>query len=178
MRDIMRMDLILNRNYLLVNGGIFGAFLLYMVWEGPSSPIVYAVFSSIWMCFLPVTIVTREDKAKATALACSLPVTRRTIVLSRYVLAFAMTGTGLALAWSLAAWLPGSVMSPAILFRSGPVHRWASHRSDLPFVNASCLNWKKGRTVGRAGVQAPPSPPTGLGGVHEEDRAHRRGQRA
>jgi len=121
MRRVMRMDLIFNKNALLVNYGIFGAFFVYMIFRGPDTPIVFAVFGSLMVSFLPAMIVTREDKFKAVALVCSLPVDRRTIVRARYALGLLMAASGLLVAWVLASWVPGSVMRPGLLFSQGPI---------------------------------------------------------
>ena len=121
MLKVMRMDLIMNRNAMLVNICTFGAFLLYMTWRGPTSAVTYAVFSSLMVSMLPAIIVTREEKFKAMGLGCSLPVARRTIVLARYALSLGLAGMGLAVAMNLGAWMPNSVMSPELLFRPGPL---------------------------------------------------------
>jgi ABC-type transport system involved in multi-copper enzyme maturation permease subunit len=59
--------------------------------------------------FLPVMVLTREDKFKAGALVCSLPVTRDTIVASRYLGGWlvALTGVAVAIAAMLALSLFG-----------------------------------------------------------------------
>ncbi|MFH1765649.1 MAG: ABC-2 transporter permease [Gemmatimonadota bacterium] len=121
MLKVIRMDLILNRNAMLVNAGVFGAFFLYMVWRGPDRPFEFAVFCSLLVSFLPLPIVTREDKFKAMGLGCSLPVARRTIVLARYALAFGLAATGLLVVGIAAGWMPNSVMTPGLLFRAGPI---------------------------------------------------------
>jgi hypothetical protein len=121
MLKVMRMDLIMNRNAMLVNMCTSGAFLLYMTWRGPTSPVTFAVFGSLMVSMLPAIIVTREDKFKAMGLGCSLPVARRTIVLARYALSLGLAGMGLAVAMNLGAWMPNSVMSPELLFRQGPL---------------------------------------------------------
>ena len=121
MLKIVRMDLILNRNAILLNASVLGAFFLYMVWRGPERPMSFAVFCSLMVSFLPLPIVTREDKFKAIGLGCSLPVARRTIVMARYALSFGLAGAGLFLVGAAAAWMPNSVMTPELLFQSGPV---------------------------------------------------------
>ncbi len=65
---------------------------------GDTSFNAWAVMVSLACAFLPVMLVAREDKFKAGALACSLPVTRDAIVVSRYVGAWllAVVGAGLA----------------------------------------------------------------------------------
>lgn len=121
MLKIARMDWILNRNAILMNASVLGAFFLYMVWRGPESPMVFAVFCSLMVSFLPLPIVTREDKFKAVGLGCSLPVPRRTIVMGRYALSFGLAAAGLLVVGIAAGWMPHSVMTPGLLFRAGPI---------------------------------------------------------
>jgi ABC-type transport system involved in multi-copper enzyme maturation permease subunit len=75
------------------------------------------------MAFVPVMVVTREDKFKAMALGCSLPVTRETIVRARYVMAIGAGVVGVALAFALGAFSPFSDLTAADLFRPGMVLR-------------------------------------------------------
>jgi len=121
MLKIVRMDWILNRNAILMNASVLGAFFLYMVWRGPERPMVFAVFCSLMVSFLPLPIVTREDKFKAMGLGCSLPVARRTIVMARYALSFGLAATGILVVGIAAGWMPNSVMTPGLLFRAGPI---------------------------------------------------------
>ena len=68
------------------------------------------------VAFIPVMVVTREDKFKAMALGCSLPVTRKTIARARYLLALVTAVTGTLYTMSLGAWLPSSELSASSLF--------------------------------------------------------------
>ena len=124
MFNVMRKDLIMNRNAMVANLFIFAAFLAFMSsWEEGASVGSYAFFSGLMMAFLPVMIVTREDKSKAMALGCSLPVTRKTIVRSRYVLSMGFAVFGVLFALALAASIPSSELSAGELFRPGIVLR-------------------------------------------------------
>lgn len=75
--------------------------------EGEASFDAWAVMVSLMCAFLPIMIVSREDKFKAGALACSLPVTRDTIVASKYVGGWVVALVGVAVAvaamWPLQA---------------------------------------------------------------------------
>jgi len=64
---------------------------------------------SLACAFLPVMMLVREDKFKAGALVCSLPVTRDAIVASRYLGGWlvALTGVAVAIAAMLALSLFG-----------------------------------------------------------------------
>ena len=118
MLKVMRMDLILNRTALLSNLMIMGAFLVFMSsWEEGAPPGTYAVFSGLMMAFVPVMVVTREDKFKAMALGCSLPLTRKTIVRSRYLLALGAAVLGIGLAMTLAVLAPTSRLTASALLR-------------------------------------------------------------
>ena len=88
MLNLLRKDLILNRwpialtyalwSVLWLGGPVMGSIgdLPFGVWGG---------WVSVPCAFLPIMMVLREDKFRAGALACSLPVTRESIVVSRYV---------------------------------------------------------------------------------------------
>jgi ABC-type transport system involved in multi-copper enzyme maturation permease subunit len=122
MLRVIRKDLIMNRNALVANLLIMSAVLVFMSsWEEGASVGAFAFFAGIMMAFVPVMVVTREDKFKAMALGCSLPVTRETIVRSRYALAVGSSALGVLLALSLGSLVPTSELSAAELFRPGVV---------------------------------------------------------
>jgi hypothetical protein len=85
---LLRRDLILNRYFVG---------LTYLFWSllwlgGPAmsggDPMPFGLWGggvSLACAFLPVMMLIREDKFKAGALVCSLPVTRHAIVASRYL---------------------------------------------------------------------------------------------
>jgi len=118
MLKVMMKDLIMNRNALVANLFIMAAVLVFICsWEEGAPVGTYAFFSGIMMAFVPIMIVTREDKFKAMALGCSLPVTRETIVRSRYLLSTGFAVMGILLAFVLAALVPSSRLSATELFR-------------------------------------------------------------
>lgn len=116
MREVVWKDLLLNRSVLLPS------FLLFAVMFGvmaamPESPLrEYTVMTSVVIAFLPIMIVTGEDKARAMALTCSLPVTRRTVVRARFILAGLMGTCGVLFSMGLASVLPTSTLPAAALF--------------------------------------------------------------
>lgn len=119
MREVVWKDLVLNRNTLLANALIFAAtFGLLGVMAG-DSPRALAVFGGLMVAFAPVGIVTREDKVRAMALSCSLPVTRRTIVRARYALGLALVIPGVLALLGIAALVgplaPGALFRPSML---------------------------------------------------------------
>jgi len=84
-RNLILKDLILNKKFLSYVGlfyilyvGVFGSRI-----DNPKVDIIFITFLSF---ILPVMIYTREDKFKATVVSCSLPATRRQIILARYIL--------------------------------------------------------------------------------------------
>lgn len=122
MLRVIRKDLILNQTALLANLLIMVGFLCFMSsWEEGAPAGSFAFFSGIMMAFVPVMVITREDKFKAMALGCSLPVTRKTIVQSRYLFAVACSVLGISLAFLLGAFFPLSQLDPAQLFRPGAI---------------------------------------------------------
>ncbi len=124
MFKVMMKDLIMNRTALVANTFIMAAFLVFMSsWEEGASLGAFTFFAGVMMAFVPAMIVTREDKFKAMALGCSLPVSRGTIVRARYVLCLGIAVGGILLALSLAAFVPTSQLGGAELFRLETVLR-------------------------------------------------------
>lgn len=122
MRRVIRKDLILSRDVILINGIVFLACLAFFAAESTRTPPrVYAGFASFMMAFLPAVLVTREDKFGAMALGCSLPVRRKTIVQARYVLSVIMAGVGLLGAFFFGAFAPFSHFGLADLFSWKPL---------------------------------------------------------
>jgi hypothetical protein len=101
MLKLLRKDLILNGK---VIGGAY-AFWSLLWLGGPamdtSGNLTFGTWSgwvSVPCALLPVIMLIREDRFRAGALACSLPVTRETIVASRYVGGWAVALRAVALA--------------------------------------------------------------------------------
>lgn len=109
MREVVWKDLVLNRNTLLTNALIFVATFGLLGTIADDSPRALAVFAGLMVAFAPVGIVTREDKVRAMALSCSLPVTRRTIVRARYALGVALVVPGVLALLGIAALVPSAV---------------------------------------------------------------------
>jgi len=100
MLKLLRRDLILNR-YI-----VGPAYLLWSaMWLGGPAMSGDTMPFGLWSggvsfacAFLPVMTLIREDKFKAGALVCSLPVTRDAIVASRYLGGWLLALTGVAVA--------------------------------------------------------------------------------
>ena len=122
MLRVIRKDLIMNKAALASNLVIMAGFLVFMSsWEEGAPKGTFAFFAGIMMAFVPVMVVTREDKFKAMALGCSLPVSRETIVRARYVLAVGASILGILLALIVGSFAPGSRLSADVLFQPGVV---------------------------------------------------------
>jgi ABC-type transport system involved in multi-copper enzyme maturation permease subunit len=81
---LVRKDLLLSWTMLLwVAGIVAGNALLYSYED--ASPALVAAFGLLVAGFLPLMISGREDRYRTNAFGCSLPVTRRQVVLSRYL---------------------------------------------------------------------------------------------
>lgn len=88
MLKLLRMDLLLNWRPLAFTYVLWSAMWLGMPAMTSDGSLTFGFWSgmvSVACAFLPIILVGREDKFKAGALACSLPVTRGVIIRSRYV---------------------------------------------------------------------------------------------
>lgn len=123
MLEVIKKDLILNRNVMLLNTVVFGGCLVVIaIWLPDFPPTrLFAGFAGIMMAFLPAITVTREDRFNAMALGCSLPVRRKTIVRARFVLSLGTASLGLLGIFLLVSLLPHSHYRPADLFDRGPL---------------------------------------------------------
>lgn len=121
LRNLLLRDWILNRRALLASLGIFSLFQIYFVLRTDSAR-AWLVFSAIYAAFLTLAPSGRDDKFRATAWACTLPVSRRDLVRGRYAGALLLAALAMALAVGMAALIPGSRVSlpdladPATLF--------------------------------------------------------------
>ncbi len=90
MRNLILKDLVLHKKFLAV---ISLLWIAYMGFFGSRihSARTFFLFSMVMSSMIPFMIFTREEKSKALAVTCSLPVSRRQIVLARYVLCWLLT---------------------------------------------------------------------------------------
>jgi hypothetical protein len=82
---LIRKDLLLNRGLLIAIFGSVVANVLIWAIEGGQAGFILA-FGSAITGFLPIMISGRDDRFRTNAFACALPVSRRQIVLARYLL--------------------------------------------------------------------------------------------
>ena len=95
MLKLLRLEYLFNRRQVLIVLAIFTAYFAYMV-ARIDSPRVFVVSTIIMIGLsMPFTILGREDKFKTSALVCSLPVRRSTVVLGKYAATWAAIGLGL-----------------------------------------------------------------------------------
>lgn len=110
---LLQRDWFLHRRALLTVILIFSAFEVYFVLVA-NHPRMWLVFTCIYISFFVIVPMTRDDKFRAFAWACTLPVTRSDLVKARYVSSWVIVGVGLLSALALAAFLPGSRVAPAL----------------------------------------------------------------
>jgi hypothetical protein len=106
---LLHREWILTRRALLPIFGIYLVFQTYFVCRA-SSPRQYLVFASVYAAFMTLTLILREDKFRATAWSCSMPVFRHDLVRARYVGAWIFVSGALVLALVLAGIVPGSAV--------------------------------------------------------------------
>jgi len=114
MRNLILKDLVLHKKFLAVISLLFIAQMGFFG-SGINSPRIFFLFSMIMSGMIPVMIFTREDKFKALSMTCSLPVSRRQIVLARYVLGWLLTLTIEVLMAGAVLLFPGSKLGPSDL---------------------------------------------------------------
>jgi hypothetical protein len=91
---LMRKDLVLGWPLSLAIVGSMAANALLWAIEGGSTTFIL-VFGSVIGAFFPVMVCGREDRFRTNAFACTLPVSRRQIVLARYLLCPALFPAGM-----------------------------------------------------------------------------------
>lgn len=110
---LLQRDWFLHRRALLTIILIFSGFEVYFVLVA-NHPRMWLILTCIYISFLVIVPMTRDDKFRAFAWACTLPVTRSDLVQARYVSSWVIVGVGLLSALALAAFLPGSRVAPAL----------------------------------------------------------------
>jgi ABC-type transport system involved in multi-copper enzyme maturation permease subunit len=108
MLKILRLEYLYTRRQILIVLAIFSAYFAYMAGR-IESPRVFIVMLSLMIGLsMPFAILAREDKFKTAAFVCSLPVRRSTVVLGKYVSAWAAIAVGFGYALLLTSVLPFS----------------------------------------------------------------------
>jgi hypothetical protein len=111
-RELILKDLHLHKSYLLALGVIFP---LYMGVFGSrlDRPGTFAFFGSFMYAVGALMLFTREDRFKSVAFGLSLPATRREVLVSRYVLCWAMMALFYILSAIVVVAVPGSKLGAA-----------------------------------------------------------------
>jgi len=115
LRNLIAKDLILGQRMLALNGGIFTLYFAALLMLEHVAAGGYAAIAGLMCAFLPVTVIARDDKFKANALICSLPVTRSAVVLARYIQGLALGLLGLVVAFIVGVIAPWSALDTAEL---------------------------------------------------------------
>jgi ABC-type transport system involved in multi-copper enzyme maturation permease subunit len=112
LRKLIEKDLILGQRILALTGGIFTLYFAAALTLRSITAGGYAALTGIMCAFLAVTLIARDDKLKANSLTCSLPVTRRSVVLARYVEGITLGLLGIVVAVVVGLITPWSVLDP------------------------------------------------------------------
>lgn len=109
------------RKDLLLNGKQFWGLLPWFAWAAYAlgeerMGAMTAVSGALIGALMTVSIGAREDKFHATASIASLPVSRRSLVWARYLLALVLGVVTLVIVATMAAVLPWSVQTPSQAF--------------------------------------------------------------
>ncbi len=115
-RKVMHHDLLQNRKPLLISGAGYFLFMIYSSLQ-TSGPVVFLVFASLMASFLSTTVVTREDRWRATPTLLSMPLRRKTVVRARYLSMHALSLGGVALAILISVLLADSRPAAASVLR-------------------------------------------------------------
>lgn len=106
MLNLIRKDLLLHKTEFPFWAPLFVGVLALQAWRGFSVSL-YITLACVYGTIFPAVLVCLEDKCRAGAFNCSLPVTRRGIVRAKYtiswLLALAVTWVGLVLYSVIAA---------------------------------------------------------------------------
>lgn len=108
--ELLRRDWLLHRNTLVTVALIFTAFQVYFVLNA-DKVVLWIIFTAVYVSFVTVTPITRDDAFRANAWSCTLPVSRADLVRARYATAWLMVAGLFLLALAVAAGVPGSKLS-------------------------------------------------------------------
>ena len=101
---------------ILIFGICIPVYMVYMI-GNISNVKVFTVFSSFLFCVIPLIFFAREEKFKAAGVYCSLPLTRKKIILSKYLTSWFFILTGLVFTSLLVFVIPSSTVRTADFFK-------------------------------------------------------------
>ena len=109
-RPLLVKEYHLNKKALGIFVVMITACIVFMIVTMPTEKVYgfHLVLTTFMVAVIPVTVIAREDKLKAQAFGCSLPVNRGRIVTARYLMAWMVSILSLAWIWLLYLILPGS----------------------------------------------------------------------
>ncbi len=112
MRELILKDLRLHKRYFLILGILFP---LYMGYFGArlDRPGTFVFFGSFMFAIGALMLFTREDRFRSVGFGLSLPATRREVLVSRYVLSWAMMVLFYILSAAVIMVVPGSRLGAA-----------------------------------------------------------------
>jgi len=113
----LRRDLILHRRTLLLVLLIYAVYQAWFVRE-VNNPTPWLVFNCIYLAFITVVPLTVDEKTGTLPWLCTLPLTRVDLVRGRYVTAWAMVAGMYTVSLGLAAFVPGSDISPVWMLKA------------------------------------------------------------
>ncbi len=121
MLNLIRKDLLMHKTGIPVYVPIVVGVMVLQAWRG-FSPSVYITLICIYAIIVPTALMAIEDRVRAGIFNCSLPVTRRQIVLAKYVIAWVLAVvavvTGLAIYSVVAAPNLGDIWTLAAAIQS------------------------------------------------------------
>ena len=115
--SLVRKDLLLHKRFLAISASLYIVYLAYIA-SRASRPMVGVVFASLLFSMLPISVAAREDRFKSLGFTLSLPVRRRDLVLSRYVLGWVLIAPLYAVMAFLAGLVPGTLTEAGGLLRA------------------------------------------------------------
>jgi hypothetical protein len=117
----IRRELIFNKTNLYIFAGYIIVFWIWILWQDIPFRVSLLFLSFILPLFCAASFQAREDKFKAWTLNCSLPTSRKTIILARFILS-----------WSFifASWIFGLLFSA--FFQKNPA--FLSQLLELKFL--------------------------------------------
>lgn len=109
---LLARDWRLHSRTLWITLAIFAGFQIYFVMNIDRPPL-WVGFAAVYLSFLTITPITREEKFRSMAWTCSLPVSRRDVVRARFAGAWLIVGIGILLGLGVALLTPGSKVDAA-----------------------------------------------------------------
>lgn len=108
MLKYIRKDIILNKVQILFYASYLTVFWIWISYQKSFPWRAGIILLSFLVAMIPLTFQAREEKFKATILLCSLPLTRNSLVLARYLTAWVFMLSGLIYGLVIVAIIPNN----------------------------------------------------------------------